>query len=96
MNAGRYAALWCKRDFSFVEGASHPEKLVEQAAELWLKLIVGFEITLENGSTLVLLAMTRRGESSRQIHRLFTFSSNARPRPDRLAARSGQSARSLP
>jgi len=26
-----YAALWCKSNFSFLEGASHPQELVEQA-----------------------------------------------------------------
>ncbi|GAB4264660.1 MAG: error-prone DNA polymerase [Deferrisomatales bacterium] len=26
-----YAALWCKSNFSFLEGASHPEELVERA-----------------------------------------------------------------
>ena len=33
--AGRqYAELYCKTNFSFLEGASHPEELVERAAEL--------------------------------------------------------------
>ena len=27
-----YAALWCKSNFSFLEGASHPDELVEQGA----------------------------------------------------------------
>ncbi len=31
-----YAPLWCKSNFSFLEGASHPEELVEQAAALGL------------------------------------------------------------
>jgi len=26
-----YAALWCKSNFSFLEGASHAEELVEEA-----------------------------------------------------------------
>ena len=26
-----YVPLWCKSNFSFLEGASHPEELVEQA-----------------------------------------------------------------
>ena len=26
-----YAPLWCKSNFSFLEGASHPEELVEEA-----------------------------------------------------------------
>jgi error-prone DNA polymerase len=29
--AERYAPLWCKSHFSFLEGASHPEELVEEA-----------------------------------------------------------------
>lgn len=32
--AARYAELHCKTNFSFLEGASHPEELVERAAEL--------------------------------------------------------------
>jgi error-prone DNA polymerase len=34
-----YAPLWCKSNFSFLEGASHPEQLVEQAHELGLRSI---------------------------------------------------------
>ena len=30
----RYAELHCKTNFSFLEGASHPDELVRQAAEL--------------------------------------------------------------
>jgi error-prone DNA polymerase len=26
-----YAALWCKSNFSFLEGASHPDELVDEA-----------------------------------------------------------------
>jgi error-prone DNA polymerase len=29
-----YASLWCKSNFSFLEGASHPEELVEEAHRL--------------------------------------------------------------
>src|SRR3954465_4538435 len=29
-----YAPLWCKSNFSFLEGASHPEELVEEAHRL--------------------------------------------------------------
>ena len=32
-----YAPLWCKSNFSFLEGASHPEELVETAAQLGLR-----------------------------------------------------------
>jgi len=31
-----YVPLWCKSNFSFLEGASHPQELVETAAELGL------------------------------------------------------------
>ncbi len=82
-----YVPLWCKSNFSFLEGASHPEELVEacahigidslaltdrdgvygiveahvKARELGIKLIVGSEITLDDGSTLTLLATSRDG-----------------------------------
>src|SRR5690348_13639991 len=29
-----YAEVWCKTNFSFLEGASHPDELVHRAAEL--------------------------------------------------------------
>jgi error-prone DNA polymerase len=35
----RAAALWCKSNFSFLEGASHPEELVEQAHALGLSAL---------------------------------------------------------
>ena len=34
-----YAPLWCKSNFSFLEGASHPEELVEEAHRLGLRSI---------------------------------------------------------
>jgi error-prone DNA polymerase len=34
-----YAPLWCKSNFSFLEGASHPEELVEEAHRLGLTSI---------------------------------------------------------
>ena len=34
-----YAPLWCKSNYSFLEGASHPEELVETAADLGLAAI---------------------------------------------------------
>jgi error-prone DNA polymerase len=34
-----YAALWCKSNYSFLEGASHPEELVRQARDLGLRAI---------------------------------------------------------
>ena len=75
-----YVPLWCKSNFSFLEGASHPEELVEaagalgiealaltdrdgvygiveahaKARELGLKLLLGSEVTVDDGTTLVL------------------------------------------
>ncbi len=34
-----YAPLWCKSNYSFLEGASHPEELVEQAHALGLRAL---------------------------------------------------------
>ncbi|MCY3004335.1 MAG: error-prone DNA polymerase [Planctomycetota bacterium] len=81
------AALWCKSSFSFLEGASQPDELIEaahklglsalalcdrdgvygivrahkRAKELGLQLVTGSEVTLQDHSTLVLLAQTREG-----------------------------------
>ena len=35
----KYAPLWCKSHFSLLEGASHPEELIEQAAQLGLETV---------------------------------------------------------
>ena len=82
LEGGGYAPLWCKSNFSFLEGASHPEELVDtalrfgltalgltdrdgvqgvvrahvRAREVGLHLILGSEITVADGSTIVLLA----------------------------------------
>lgn len=82
-----YVPLWCKSNFSFLIGASHPEEYVEQAArfalpavvlsdvdgmygavrayqrskELGVKLILGSEITLQGGFSLLILCATRKG-----------------------------------
>jgi len=82
-----YVPLWCKSNFSFLEGASHPEELVEtchqhgietlaltdrdgvpgivrahvRARELGVALVPGAEVTLDDGSTIVLLAQDREG-----------------------------------
>jgi error-prone DNA polymerase len=87
MPAPTYAALWCKSNYSFLEGASHPEELVQrafelglsalaltdrdgvygiprahlQARDLGLHLVVGSQITVDDGTFLVLLAEDRRG-----------------------------------
>ena len=85
-----YVPLWCKSNFSFLEGASHPQELRETAAELGLpalaltdrdgvygmveahvearvrgvKLLAGSEVTVADGSSIVLLAADRRGWGS--------------------------------
>ncbi len=82
-----YVPLWCKSNYSFLEGASHPDELVEQAyrlglpaialtdrdgvygavrahvkaRELGMKLIIGAQLTVDDGSTIVLLAEDRAG-----------------------------------
>ena len=82
-----YVPLWCKSNFSFLEGASHPDELVEEAyrlglpamaltdrdgvygvvrahvkaRELGMKLIIGAQLTVDDGSTIVLLAEDRAG-----------------------------------
>ncbi len=84
---GPYVPLWCKSNFSFLEGASHPEELVEEAAQQGLRtialtdrdgvhgvvrafvrarregvrLIAGAQVTVEDGSHIVLLAADRAG-----------------------------------
>ena len=88
MNGGEsYAPLWCKSNFSFLEGASHPAELVEKAhrfgleslaltdrdgvygvvrahvraRELGIHLILGSQVTLDDGSRIVLLVQDREG-----------------------------------
>ncbi|HEY7554988.1 MAG TPA: PHP domain-containing protein, partial [Candidatus Binatia bacterium] len=82
-----YVPLWCKSNFSFLEGASHPDELVDEscrlglpamaltdrdgvygvvrahvrAHEVGMKLIIGSEVTVTDGSTIVLLAQHRGG-----------------------------------
>ncbi|MCA8955884.1 MAG: PHP domain-containing protein, partial [Planctomycetes bacterium] len=82
-----YAPLWVKSNYSFLEGASHPEELVEEAhrlglqalaltdrdgvygmvrahvaaKELGVRVLVGAELSLFDGSSLLLLATSRRG-----------------------------------
>ncbi|HYB99114.1 MAG TPA: error-prone DNA polymerase [Candidatus Limnocylindrales bacterium] len=91
-----YAALWCKSNYSFLEGAGHPEELIEKAVELGLssiaitdrdgvygivrahlharelgmRLIIGSEITVEDGTRIVLLCQDRDGY--RNLCRLIT------------------------
>src|SRR5439155_22457491 len=82
-----YVPLWCKSNFSFLEGASHPDEFVDEAyrlglpalaltdrdgvygvvrahvkaREVGLKLIIGSQITVDDGSAIVLLAQDRGG-----------------------------------
>ncbi len=82
-----YVPLWCKTNFSFLEGASHPEELIDAATRLDLpaiavtdrngvygmvrafdaarqskvRLITGSQVSIEDGSSLVLLAQDRAG-----------------------------------
>ena len=86
-STSRAAALWCKSNFSFLEGASHPGELVcaayEQglhavaltdrdgvygvvrahlkAQELGVHLVVGAQVTMDDGARVVLLCQTRAG-----------------------------------
>ena len=82
-----YVPLWCKSNFSFLEGASHPDELMEEAQRLGLqavaltdrdgvygvvrahvkakeigvRLIVGSQITVDDGSTVLILVQDRQG-----------------------------------
>jgi error-prone DNA polymerase len=82
-----YVPLWCKSNYSFLEGASHPEELVQRCHELGLPslaitdrdgvygvvrahvearqrglhLIIGAQMSLEDGSIIVLLCENREG-----------------------------------
>ena len=82
-----YVPLWCKSNYSFLEGASHPDALVEEAyrlglpaialtyrdgvygvvrahvkaRELGVKVIIGAQVTVDDDSTIVLLAQDRVG-----------------------------------
>jgi len=82
-----YVPLWCKSNFSFLEGASHPDELVEtcsllggsaialtdrdgvygvvhahrKAVELGVHLIIGSEISVDDGTRIVLLCADRGG-----------------------------------
>ena len=84
---GAYAPLWCKSNYSFLEGASHPEELVEtchrldlpslaltdrngvygivrahvRARELGVHLVVGSQVSLRDGSEILLLVQNRDG-----------------------------------
>jgi len=98
-----YVPLWCKSNYSFLEGAGHPEEVVERAAALRLPavaltdrdgvygivrahgraralgiyLVVGAQVTVEDGSCVVLLAQDRSGYAN--LCRLLTASHRHRP-----------------
>jgi error-prone DNA polymerase len=83
----RCAPLWCKSNYSFLEGASHPAELIEEAIRLGhtaigitdrdgvygsvrahlaaqehgVRLCIGSELSLDDGTSLVLLAKSRSG-----------------------------------
>ena len=99
-----YVPLWCKSNFSFLEGASHPEELVEacaalgletmaltdrdgvygvveayaKAREIGVRLIYGSEVTLDDGSSVTLLAANRRGYAN--VCRLITVGRRRSPK----------------
>ena len=99
-----YTPLWCKSAFSFLEGASHPEELVDEAHRLGLRaialtdrdgvygvvrahvtaretgcrLISGAEVTLADGSMVVLLAQDRTGYAN--LCRLLTLGRRRSPK----------------
>tara|TARA_B100000029_G_scaffold389840_1_gene386457 strand:- start:169704 stop:172859 length:3156 start_codon:yes stop_codon:yes gene_type:complete len=94
--AKTYTPLWCKSNYSFLEGASHPEELVDscknlgitslsltdrngvygiirahvRARDLDIHLIVGSQVSLQNGSDILLLAQNQEGYS--QLCQLLT------------------------
>lgn len=94
--ASSYVPLFCKSNFSFLEGASHPEELIEQAAHLGVRslalsdrngvqgivrahvaarehgiqLLIGSQMTIDDGSSIVLIAADRAGYA--QLCRLIT------------------------
>ncbi|MSP71450.1 MAG: DNA polymerase III subunit alpha [Myxococcales bacterium] len=111
-----FVPLWCKSNYTFLEGASHPDELVEsahahglralaltdrdgvagivraheKAKSLGIKLLVGSELTLEDGSTIVVLARHREGYANlcRVVTkgRLRSAKGSCRLRTDELAA----------
>ena len=59
-----YAPLWCKSNFSFLEGASHAEELVEEAHRLGLRSIA---ITDRDGVYGLVRAHTKAKELGIQV-----------------------------
>ena len=82
-----YVPLWCKSNYSFLEGASHPEELIDtclhkgisslaltdrngvygsvkahvRASQLDFHLIIGSQISLQDGSEILLLVQNKEG-----------------------------------
>lgn len=99
-----YVPLWCKSNYSFLEGASHPAELIETAAEYGLPsvaltdrngvygvvraweasrtvnqpFILGAQVAVEPGSTLVLLVRDREGYA--RLCSLLTLGHQDRPK----------------
>jgi error-prone DNA polymerase len=99
-----YVPLWCKSHYSFLEGASAPEALVEEAQRLGLRslaltdrdgvygivrahvqartlgvqLLIGAQVTVSEGSHLLLLAQDRRGYA--HLCRLLTMGHGRAPK----------------
>ena len=61
---GEYAPLWCKSNFSFLEGASHAEELVEEAHRLGMRSIA---ITDRDGVYGMVRAHTKAKELGIQL-----------------------------
>ncbi len=87
-----YAPLWCKSNFSFLEGASDPAELIEQAAHLGLRSIA---VTDRDGLYGVVQAHTAARE--RGVHLIVgaevTVANPGVPLPDRIRAGSEPTAK---
>ena len=64
MSSGLYVPLWCKSNFSFLEGASHPEELVEACKGLGLPT---FALTDRDGVYGVVRAHVRALELDQRL-----------------------------
>ena len=87
-----YAPLWCKSNFSFLEGASDPAELIEQAAHLGLRSIA---VTDRDGLYGIVQAHT--GARERGIHLIvgaeITVADPGVSLPDRIRAGSKPTAK---
>ncbi len=64
MKLGQYVPLWCKSNFSFLEGASHPGELVEKAFEYGIEKIA---ITDRDGVYGIVRAFTKVREIKKEF-----------------------------